>query len=82
MSQRTRFERLNHLLDAREKTPKVDPNTVFKVYLVSGRIYEFEGKRYEFAYLSSTGKAVIHPPGEPDMQSCLAVDRTELRGPL
>lgn len=82
MSPRTRFERLLTLLDVREKTPKVDPSTIFETYLVPGRIYEFEGKRYEFSYLSQTRKAIIHPPGEPDMQSCLAVNPLDLRGPF
>lgn len=81
MSPRTRFERLLPLLEAREN-PKVDTSTIFETYLVSGRIYEFEGKHYEFSYLSQTRKAIIHPPGEPDMQSCLAVNPLDLRGPL
>ncbi len=44
-----------------------------------GKIYEWRGLPYEFSRIGGTGKAIIHPKGEPDMQSCEAVDPGELK---
>ena len=46
--------------------------------LIPGQQYNFNGKLYEFAYIGGTGLAIIHPPGEPDMQSSTAVEPSEL----
>ena len=43
--------------------------------LVKGRIYKMlAGDFAEFSRIGGTGMAVFHPPGEPDMQSCFAID--------
>lgn len=72
---RTRFDRILG-------PPPAKDTSVFKTYLVEGSLYRYEGKTYMYAYLGQTGKAIIHPPGEPDMQSSLAVDPKDLEGPL
>jgi hypothetical protein len=47
--------------------------------LIEGKQYVLDdGKTVEFAYLGGTGKAIVHPPGEPDMQSSMAVEPEEL----
>lgn len=48
------------------------------VGLVQGKQYVLDGKIVEFAYMGGTGKAIVHPPGDPDMQSSTAVDPSEL----
>jgi len=47
--------------------------------LVEGKQYVYKGKIVEFAYMGGTGLAIVHPPGEPDMQSSSAVPPSELR---
>jgi hypothetical protein len=43
--------------------------------LIPGRIYRMQaGDFAEFSRIGGTGKAVFHPPGEPDMQSSFAID--------
>ena len=37
-----------------------------------------DGRVYEFSRISGTGHAIIHPPGDPDTQSSLAVSASEL----
>lgn len=46
--------------------------------LVHERYYNYKGKTYVYSGMSVTGKAIIHPPNEPDMQSSLAVDPCDL----
>lgn len=48
--------------------------------LVEGKHYKLpDGKIVEFAYMGSSGKwAIVHPPGEPDMQSSWGVPPSEL----
>lgn len=44
-----------------------------------GRIYKTKsGDIAEFARMGGTGLAVFHPPGEPDMQSCFAIDPSKV----
>lgn len=48
--------------------------------LTPGKQYRLStGERVEFAYTGALGLAIVHSPGEPDMQSCIAVDPLELR---
>ena len=43
--------------------------------LIPGKIYRTKsGDVAEFSRIGGTGLAVMHPPGEPDIQSCWAVD--------
>ena len=49
------------------------------VNLVQGHKYLYKGKVWEFSRIGGTGFAIIHPPGEPDMQSSMAVDAAELK---
>ncbi len=46
--------------------------------LVPGRLYVDRGEIVEFSRIGGTGKAIVHPPGEPDMQSSWAIDPAEL----
>lgn len=55
-----------------------DNPPAIKVRLREGGLYRFKGKQYEFSGMGSTGLAILHPPGEPDMQSCIAVRPEEL----
>lgn len=75
MPPRTRFDRILTSTGGHEPAKHTE---VFTSYLVQGRDYLYNGKRYEFSGMGQTGKAIIHPPGEPDMQSSLAVDPREL----
>lgn len=63
---------------AAKLTRKVRESGLKASQLVVGQKYNYEGKMYEFAYIGGTGKAIIHPEGEPDMQSSMAVDPEEL----
>ncbi len=44
-----------------------------------GSLCLYQGKVYEFSRIGGTGKAIIHPQGEPDMQSSMAVDPNDLK---
>jgi hypothetical protein len=50
--------------------------------LISGTLYLLhDGSYAEFSRIGQTGLAVMHPPGEPDMQSCFAVKPDEVSRP-
>lgn len=43
--------------------------------LKQDKIYKMEGGDFaQFSRIGGTGLAVFHPYGEPDMQSCFAID--------
>ena len=50
------------------------------MYMIKGQTYRFSDKPttevFEFSGVGSTGLMIVHPPGEPDMQSswCLKPD--------
>ena len=47
--------------------------------LIPGRIYRMQaGDFAEFARIGGTGLAVFHPPDEPDMQSCFAIEASKV----
>lgn len=46
--------------------------------LVSGKLYEFEGKLFVFSRTDSAGRAIIHPPGEPSLRTSLTVDPSKI----
>ncbi len=47
--------------------------------LVPGCHYWLDDKEVEFAYIGQTGYAIVHPPGDPDMQSSSAVKPEQLK---
>ena len=43
--------------------------------LFEGTLYKtHDNEFYIFSRMGSTGRAILHPPTAPDMQSCVAVD--------
>lgn len=47
--------------------------------LIPGKIYKLStGKCLVFSYIGSTGLAIFHQPGEPDMQSSCAIFTDEV----
>lgn len=47
--------------------------------LIQDKIYKMEaGDFAQFSRIGGTGMAVLHPYGEPDMQSCFAIDPAKI----
>ncbi len=45
-----------------------------RYHLKAGEKVWHDGKELVFAYMGQDGHAILHPEGEPDMQSCIGVD--------
>jgi hypothetical protein len=49
--------------------------------MVKGRLYRIgpyrDSEIVEFSNCSETGYVIVHPPGEPDMQSCFGLRADE-----
>ena len=46
--------------------------------MIAGKRYRLNtGTVIEFSHVGGTGLMIVHPPGEPDMQSTFAIKPTE-----